>query len=479
MPQSVRRAVPAALVAATILLLGALDEPSPVQAQAPRPNVVVIMTDDQTVRSLRVMSNVKRLLAARGTTFARSFTVYPQCCPSRASFLTGQYAHNHGVLGNSPPAGGYAKLNHSNTLPVWLQDAGYYTTHIGKYLNGYGAVDPLEIPPGWSEWHGSVDPSTYRYTGYTLNEDETLTTYSRYQTDVYAAKAVDVIRRRAPLARPFFLWVAFLAPHQGEPADPDDPGAGIGTPSPAPRHRDAFASKPLPRPPSFNEANVSDKPPGIRSRVRLPPVRVAAIRENYQQELETLLAVDRAVTWIVRALRESGELGNTFVIFTSDNGFFHGEHRIAQGKNLPYEPAIRVPLVVRGPGVPAGRRLTKRVANIDLAPTIVDAADAQAGRIMDGRSLLPLFAHPGRPLGRDLLVERGPGEDPYAAIRTGHYLYVEYESGARELYDLDRDPYELRSRHADPAYARVRRDLAERLDHLRTCRGAACRTGPA
>ena len=163
------------------------------------------------------------------------------------------------------------------------------------------------------------------------------------------------------------------------------------------------------------------------------------------------------------------------MIFTSDNGFFHGEHRVAQGKNLPYEPAIRVPLVVRGPGVPAGRRLTKRVANIDLAPTIVDAAEARAGRVMDGRSLLPFFAHPGRPLRRDLLVERGPGEDPYAAIRTGRYLYVEYESGARELYDLDRDPHELRSRHADPAYARVRRDLAERLAHLRTCRGAACR----
>ncbi len=352
-----RRAVPAALVAATVLLQGAVAEPPPVQAQAPRPNVVVIMTDDQTAASLRVMANVRRLLAERGTTFTRSFTVYPQCCPSRASVLTGQYAHNHGVLGNSPPAGGYVKLDHSNTLPVWLEDAGYHTAHIGKYLNGYGAGDPLEIPPGWSEWRGSVDPSTYRYTGYTLNEEGTLSTYAGYQTDVYAAKAVNVIERRAPLARPFFLSVAFLAPHSGAPADPDDPGAGIVTPSPAPRHRDAFSSEPLPTPPSFNEADVSDKPAGISGRVLLPPARIAAIRENYQQELESLLAVDQAVARIIGALRESGELANTFVIFTSDNGFFHGEHRIAQGKNLPYEPAIRVPLVVRGPGVPAGRRL--------------------------------------------------------------------------------------------------------------------------
>ena len=476
-----RRTVAAAFVAATaVLLQGAVGEPAPVRAQAAaRPNVVVIMTDDQTAASLRVMANVRRLLAERGTTFARSFTVYPQCCPSRASFLTGQYPHNHGVLGNSPPAGGYRRLDHSNTLPVWLRDAGYYTAHIGKYLNGYGSVDPLEIPSGWSEWRGSVDPSTYRYTGYTLNENGTLTTYDDYQTDVYAAKAVDIIERRAPLARPFFLSVAFLAPHSGAPADPDDPGAGIVTPSPAPRHRDAFASEPLPRPPSFNEADVSDKPPGISSRVLLPPERIAAILENYQQELETLLAVDQAVARIVRALRESGELGNTFVIFTSDNGFFHGEHRVAQGKNLPYEPAIRVPLVVRGPGVPAGRRSMKRVANIDLAPTIVDAANARSGHPLDGRSLLPFLADPGRALTRDLLVERGPGEDPYAAIRTGRYLYVEYESGVRELYDLDRDPHELESRHADPAYAGVRRDLAERLAHLRACRGADCRRRPA
>ena len=473
-----RRVVPAALVAATFLLQDAIGGPLPAQAQPARPNVVVIMTDDQTAESARVMSNVERLLVDRGVKFTRSFTVYPQCCPSRASFLTGQYAHNHGVLGNSPPAGGYAKLDHSNTLPVWLRDAGYYTAHIGKYLNGYGARDPLEIPPGWSEWRGSVDPSTYRYTGYQLNENRTLTTYAGYQTDVYAGKAVDVIERRAPRAQPFFLSVAFLAPHSGAPADPDDPGAGVGSPSPAPRHRNAFASEPLPTPPSFNEADVSDKPPHIRDRFLLPSERIVAIRENYQQELESLLAVDQAVGRIVGALRESGELGNTYVIFTSDNGFFHGEHRIAQGKNLPYEPAVRVPLVIRGPRVPAGRRRTQVVANIDLAPSIVDAANARAGRTLDGRSLLPYLADPTRTPARDLLVERGPGEDPYAAIRTGRYLYVEYESGARELYDLQRDPYELESRHGDPAYASVRRDLAERLAHLRSCRGAACRTRP-
>jgi N-acetylglucosamine-6-sulfatase len=474
-----RRVLLAALVATAVLLPGAADEPQHAGAQAPpRPNIVVIMTDDQTAESVRVMANVRRLLIERGTSFTNSFTVYPQCCPSRATFLTGQYAHNHGVLGNSPPAGGYIKLNHANTLPVWLASSGYYTAHIGKYLNGYGGRDPREIPPGWTEWRGSVDPSTYRYTGYTLNENRTLTTYAGYQTDVYATKAAEIILRRAPLAQPFFLSVAFLAPHSGAPADPDDPGAGIVTPSPAPRHRNAFAAELLPRPPSFNEADVSDKPSGIRNRSLLPPTRISAIRENYQQELESLLAVDEAVARIVAALQASGELANTLVIFTSDNGFFHGEHRVAQGKNLPYEPAIRVPLALRGPGVPAGLRLGQRVANVDLAPTIVDAANATPGRLLDGRSLLPLLASPATPLARDLLVERGPGEDPYAALRTNRYLYVEYASGARELYDLATDPYQLRSRHADPAYASVRSNLAARLARMRTCRGANCRTAP-
>jgi N-acetylglucosamine-6-sulfatase len=436
------------------------------------------MTDDQTVESLRVMTNVKRLLRDRGTTFASSFVTYSLCCPSRATFLTGQYAHNHGVMGNTPPAGGYARLDHRNTLPVWLRAAGYYTAHVGKYLNGYGRVNPREVPPGYDEWHGSVDPSTYRFYGYTLNENGTLRTYGRaYQTDLYARKAVQIINRRAPLADPFFLWVAFLAPHNGGPSEPGDP-AGQATPVPAPRHKNDFASEPLPRPPGFNERDVSDKPIGIRRRPRLTSERISAIRENYQQRLESLLAVDEAVSRIVAALRATRELGRTLVVFTSDNGFFHGEHRVPGGKVLLYEPSIRVPLIMRGPGIPAGRRLTQHVANTDLAPTLVDAADARAGRVMDGRSLFPLVRNPGLQLGRDLLIERGPGQGDFRAVRTPRYLFAAYANGERELYDLARDPYQLQSRHASPSYRAVRRDLARRLAWLRTCSGAACRTRP-
>jgi N-acetylglucosamine-6-sulfatase len=477
-----RRGILALLAAGAVLLPGATVAAGAEGAQQATtlasPNVVVIMTDDQTAESLRVMTNVKRLLRDRGATFANSFVAFALCCPSRATYLTGQYAHNHGVLGNAPPSGGYAKLDHTNTLPVWLQQAGYYTAHLGKYLNGYGRANPREIPPGYDEWRGSVDPSTYRFYGYTLNENGTLHTYERaYQADLYARKAVNFINRRAPQAQPFYLSVAFLAPHSGGPREPGDP-VGQATPVPAPRHRNDFDSARLPRPPGFNERNVSDKPVGIRSRPLLDPGRIAKIRENYQQRLESLLAVDEAVASIVAALRSNGELANTLIVFTSDNGFFHGEHRVPAGKVLPYEPSIRVPLILRGPGIPAGLRPSQRVANIDLAPTIVDAAGATAGRVMDGRSLLAVIANPGMLLGRDLLVERGPGQGTFTALRAPNYFYAEYGNGEQELYDLARDPYQLSSRHADPAYAAIEADLAERLEHLRACAGLTCRTRP-
>ncbi len=441
-----------------------------------RPNVVVIMTDDQTVESMRVMPNVSTLLGQQGVSFDSSFVSYSLCCPSRATFLTGQYAHNHGVWGNAPPTGGYDKLDHTNTLAVWLSRAGYQTIHLGKYLNGYGRQRPTEIPPGWGEWYASVDPSTYRYYNYTLNENGRLVTYgtgaASYQTDVYARKAVDIIRRQALDPRPFFLWAAFLAPHAGGPREPDDP-VGMSTPVPAPRHRNLFATQPLPIPPSFNEADVSDKPQYVRNRPLMTPAKIAEVRENYQQRLESLLAVDEAVAAIVKALESTGQLNDTFIIFTSDNGFFHGEHRLPSGKVLLYEPSIRVPLIIRGPGIPRGELRSQPVANIDLAPTIVSAARAQPGRVMDGRSLLPFARDPLLHSSRSLLLET----PTYAAIRTPRWLYAEYVSGARELYDLVRDPDELVSLHTDLRYTRIKADLALRLGRLRACVGPVCRQG--
>ena len=441
-----------------------------------RPNVVVLMTDDQTLESVRVMPNVRGLIADQGVTFDNSFVSYSLCCPSRATFLTGQYAHNHGVWGNSPPNGGYYKLDSTNTLPVWLSRAGYQTIHLGKYLNGYGSRSQTEIPPGWGEWYGTPDPSTYRYTNYTVNENGKLVTYNgpaNYKTDFEARKAVEIIARQAVDPRPFFLWVAFLAPHSGLPRDPDDP-AGQSTPSPAVRHRDYFATQALPIPPSFNEADVSDKPAGIRNRAPMTAAKIAAVRENYQQRLESLLAVDDAVGQIVGQLAAIGELDKTYILFTSDNGFFHGEHRVPSGKVLLYEPSIRVPLIMRGPNIPAGRHRSQFVSNIDLARTIVAATGAQPGRVLDGRSLLPFAQDPLLHSGRDLLLET----PTYAAIRTPNWLYAEHTTGEKELYNLARDRDQLTSLHNDLRYARTQADLARRLARLRACSGPSCRQGP-
>ena len=368
------RAAWPALLGVALALAGCGGSGAPGQPGAGRPNVIVIMTDDQTVESMRVMPGVRSSLAAAGTTFERAFASTALCCPSRATLFTGQYMHNHGVLGNRPPEGGYGRLDTREYLPVWLQRAGYHTVHIGKFLNRYGQDSPpTEVPPGWSEWYASVDPSTYQYTGYQLNENGVVNRHARYQADEYTQRAVDAVARLSPGPTPFFMSLAYLAPHSGGPRDPDDP-AGLVTPSPAPRHRDAFASEPPPRSAAFDEADVSDKPRLIRRLPRLSAARRAAIAENYRQELESLLAVDEGVVRVVDALRAAGELDNTLILFTSDNGFFHGEHRVPSGKVMVYEPAVAVPLIMRGPGVPRGARRRQLVTNADLAPTILRTA---------------------------------------------------------------------------------------------------------
>ena len=429
-----------------------------------RPNILVLETDDQTLAEMAVLPSVRRLIGAEGVTFDNNFDSFSLCCPSRATLLTGQYSHNNGVRSNKEPYGGYYKLDSTNTLAVWLQDGGYYTVHLGKYLNGYGTRDKTEIPPGWSEWHGAVDPSTYRYYGYTLNEDGVLHTYcsrpepSCYQTDLYRDKADAMIRSRAATAgvQPWFMWVAFLANHSGAPHEAGDP-AHMNTPVPPPRYKNVLAGTPLPRPPGFDEADVSDKPARIRFLKRMTPRQIAAVQENWQQRRETLMAVDDAVASIVETLRETGQLDQTLILFTSDNGFFHGEHRVRQGKVLLYEPSIRVPLLMRWTGnktLPRGVHRKQLTMNIDYAETMLAAAGetARPGRVQDGISLLPLWRDAGKEPGRDLLVDNQPGPGHFNAIRTRNYIYAEHANGDRELYDLTNDPLELHNLAKDPSY---------------------------
>jgi N-acetylglucosamine-6-sulfatase len=476
-------AVLATLAVTAALVATGAETPRPTVDQAlaapDRPNVVVIESDDQTVESMRVMDSVNSLIADEGATFENSFVNYSLCCPSRATFLTGQYMHNHGVLGNTPPNGGFGRfqaLHGNNNLAVWLRRAGYYTAMIGKYLNGY-SNDPL-VPRGWSEWQAAA-PDTQRVYNYTLNENGTLVRYGTdpadYKQDVLTRKAVNLIDRRAPRAKPFFLWLTYTAPHSGGPdPNPNPPFNCGGTAKPAPRHAHAFDSEPLPRPPNFNEADVSDKPAAIQNRPLLSTSQIANIRREYRCRLESVLSVDEGVKAVVQALRARGELSSTVLMFTTDNGFFAGEHRIPSGKLHIYEESIRVPLAMRGAGIPNGVNVSDLAINADLAPTIVDLAGANPRLVMDGRSLIPVANQPGLEQGRELLIE----QPNFAAIRTERYLYAQHGTGERELYDLNQDPFELDSRHDDPAFAAIQAQLSARLDELQNCAGPSCLTNP-
>ena len=450
------------LVAGLSLLGG--DDDAAAQRSA-RPNVVVVMTDDQDVRSLRVMSTVREQLRRSGTTFTNSFATFPLCCPSRSTFLTGQYAHNHGVQDNEPPAGGYAAFDDSRTLPISLRAAGYRTGLVGKYLNGYST---RRVPPGWSDWHALMRHHNRMY-GYVLNENGRSRSYGSrprdYQTDVLARKAAGFIDRASRGRKPFFLTLATGAPHSETGREP-----GARNPRPAPRHRDRFRRTQLPRPPSFNEADISDKPAFVRSEPLIRGQALKTLAGRHRGRLGSLLAVDDAVRRLVAELRDAGELANTLIVFTSDNGFLLGEHRLTAKTKL-YEESARVPLLMRGPGVPRGVERRQITGNIDLAPTILDVTGAQPRRLMDGRSLIPLARSPGAASARDILFENQGS----AAVRTSRYLYAEHRSGETELYDLRADPFQLRSRHDDPALAPTRALLEQRLRELEDCAGASCR----
>jgi N-acetylglucosamine-6-sulfatase len=504
----------ASLSAVVATAAPAIGEAAPASA---KPNIVVVMSDDQDAASMRIMRHTKRLIGHHGVTFANNFATLPLCCPSRATFLTGQYAQNHGVTWNWAPEGGYTKLDHSSTLPIWLQDAGYHTALIGKYLNEYGLKsDPLVIPPGWDTWMGEIYPTSYRYYDFEMNLNGRLRGFGRpipeypfgsgrYNTDVLTQMASRYIRRRAASPQPFFLWLTPNAPHTTFHRNEGAPRYE-GAPAVPPPGGNPYAKSPLPRPPNFNEQDISDKPQ-IAYTTTFPPLseeQITALEAQHRGRYGALSGLDTSVRRLVRTLRRTGELRNTLFIYTSDNGWMLGQHRMGKTKYVPYEESIRIPLLIRGPGVRSGRTVTDLSANIDLASTILDAAGATAGLPQDGISLLPLARHarrgsnpPGVRSPRDLLIRTFPqprGEAGalafYAAIRTPRFKYVEWSYGTfeppggvclaplncdYELYDLESDPYELHSLDADPAYASMIAELRARLVDLKQCAGGDCR----
>jgi arylsulfatase A-like enzyme len=443
-----------------------------------RPNVIVVMTDDQNT-SMEGLPQTTRLLGTRGTTFANSYVSFPLCCPSRATLLTGQYSHNHGVISTDLP-NAYNGLNHASTLPVWLRASGYRTAMVGKYLNGYGIEDGIpepvgdakEIPPGWADWFALTGGLEQRRYKYYVNDNGRIRWYSRktrnYVTDVLANRAVNYVKREAPKPKPFFLWFNPTAPH-GE--------AGVFAnatrdPQPAPRHMGLAGEAAAPRTPNFDEADLSDKPEPLRDRPPFSDEELADLDRRHRGRIESLLAVDEAIARIWSRVRKAGDKRKTYVFFTSDNGVLLGAHRLIY-KNFLYEEALRVPLIARGPKFPAGVVRTQPVTNVDLAPTIARLTKITPGLTIDGRSLLPVARDPSYGAGRELLFESNVYGGS-AGIRSGQWVFLDNNGEQDELYDLAADPFQLESLHATPAHAAIRDQLAARLDQIRDCVGPAC-----
>jgi arylsulfatase A-like enzyme len=519
-----------------------------------RPSFVVIQTDDQTLDGLyaayssypgapatRAMPNTIDLIAHRGMTFDRYYVSYSLCCPSRVTLLTGRYAHNHNVRGNVPPEGGYTGFSIRNAdthnIATWLQAAGYRTIHVGKFLNGYGD-EPFDngttVPPGWDAWHTVLKADTDHYFyGYTLNNNGAISPpYGEsgswetreygirddigcplapsnglpcnYQTDVFDSMASQELAGTPP-NRPFYLQVDYTAPHGDfrRPAGPEPP----------PRYYDWFRGAPTPhkRSEGLNEGNVTDKPRFIQEAAPLSPSELHTYRVYWQKQLEALRGVDDGVKAIVDTLGGLHRLRNTYIIFTSDNGFFFGEHRLAGGKFLAYEPSTHLPLLIRGPGIRPGSSTGELAANTDIAPTIAELAGVKPDMSVDGRSLVPFLHDPSLRTDRPILfesfvetsdVEENGGGAPvtpttsaaggpsagqssarasiiapprdYEGIRLGPYKYIAWPTGEKELYDITKDPNELNNLAKIPNYFPVRNLLDREMKRLEECSGRSC-----
>lgn len=538
--------VVAMVVVGAVLLGGTTGEVDAAKKPKPaQPNIVFILSDDQRADDMQWMRNTNRLISAKGTVLSRLLAPFPLCCPARMSLMTGQYPHNHGVDGNFPPEGYYElpRKTQQKTLPVWLRKAGYQTSHIGKYLNGYGVKNQTEIPPGWSDWHGSIDQTSYDMFNYWVNDngkvtkygddrwneavmdvsrkvaDRQLTDYNdlRYevlqnliipfqgensifgdtspdghQVDQLANRAVDFVSKAAPKEAPFFLQFAPPAPHREDL--PETAGYRGINPRVPERYLEDVKALEFPadrNPPSFDEADISDKPgplagfkPMAEQR-NTPPISGLQQIENYRRgRVGNLWALDDAVERLVEAVKKAGELDNTIFILHSDNGWMLGEHRMPGDKYVPFEESLIVPTVIRGPGWPAGKEVKALTSNVDLTRTILAASRAKANRIQDGIDLKPLaqgkvkkrkavlieatralFVLPGFPYEWDV---------PYYGVRTDRYKYVNWSYGEEELYDLQADPYEMENRATDPAYAETKAELLKLANRLRKCKGSAC-----
>ncbi len=463
-----------ALLAPTIAATG-----SPAEAAGPA-NVVMVLVDDARLDDLATMPYVQSMIGNMGATFSQSYTPFPVCSPDRATLLTGQYAHNHGVLANGLPEGGFSDFQDAQTIATWL-DPAYQTGFAGKYLNGYGLQRTSRyVPPGWDDWHGALTAEIYQDPRF--NDNGITSTYTgEYINDVIADQAVNFIDANAPRAEPFFFFASFTAPHNGTPVEADDP-VGFATPNvgaPTPTgHGGQFEDRPLAMGPAFNERAIADKPD---QPVRLNEARQAAVEELDQQRRESLLYVQEAVQDIVASLTAAGELNNTYIIFTSDNGYLLGEHRLT-GKGYPYQESIQVPLLIRGPGIPAGAVVPQQSGAHDIAPTLLGMTGqtSSPGFVIDGVNLLPMISNPALNADRPIVLEVGPsqagGDYAYHGIRTPLWKYVERSTAQIELYNMRTDVYELANKAGVAQHAARQAQMEDLLRRYEYCAGTS---GPA
>ncbi len=457
---------------------GGRSEPGAAATGSPKPNFVFILADDMRKDDLVYMPKTRALLGDKGMSFRNAYVSNALCCPSRATILRGQYAHNTGVWYNrdnlNAPDGGWEGFKahglEQDNLATSLDAAGYRTGLFGKYFNGYNKGN-THVPPGWTRWFAVFG---FKYNGYEVNSNGNIIYFEpereNYVTDVLGRKTQGFIGTSVNRGKPFFAYVAPIAPHT--PYDP------------AIRHRHAFDGEKAPRHPSFNEKDVSDKPSWVQSWPVLNHEQVAGIDDQQEGRAETLQALDELVEGIVDKLRAEGELSNTYIVFTSDNGYHAGEHRRPMGKTEPYEESSHMPLLVRGPDIEAGAVTEKLAANTDYLPTFTDLAGTHTPEYVDGRSLRSVLEGSEATwrsmilLERRLEVESEYSGPPFSGIVTdGRMKYVEYDNGERELYDLKADPYELTNLLHEPtpeAEAKAQ-ELSVRLEALKSCSGDSCR----
>jgi arylsulfatase A-like enzyme len=461
---------------AIALSCGARSSPPTTVMPTARPNIVLILTDDLDLEPVAYMPHLRSELTSQGVSFTNALVTNSMSVPSRVSLLTGRYAHNHGVLTDRPPTGSFRRLfrdgGEAKTIATDLQAEGYRTAFVGRYLDFYPrAQDRQYIPPGWSHWSGLFFPEDYY--NFSLNHNGQILEFGAsiedYQTGVLSSLAMEFLASTTP-DEPFFLELAFLAPHRPF--------------LPAARHSSIYPTLEPKRSASFDEQDVSRKPEWIRSLPRLTEEDATTLADDFRKRVRMLQAVDESVAAIVGRLRERNQLQNTYVVFTSDGGFQQGAHRIIGDQGDAYEASVRVPLIVRGPGVPANRRVDRFALNIDVAPTLAELAGVALPGLADGRSLLPLLGEelPEEEEWRsDFLIEhwvkkRG-GIPEYGALRTARHLFVQYETGERELYDVSADPHQL-DNLIDGAEVELVTSLQTRLAALRECAGDVCRESP-